>query len=116
MTQTDFVTLKAIRKQYHNPDPIVQLVGKVNEAHIFMDDVEGIALVDLGEQISTTTIEFIKQLRLKISLLGRIEKLETCGRDFPYMGYVEVNLKIPEIKAFNEDVLMLVIENSEYAQ
>ena len=32
------------------------------------------------------------------------------------MGYVEVNLKIPEIKAFNEDVLMLVIEDSAYAQ
>ena len=32
------------------------------------------------------------------------------------MGYVEVKLKIPEIKAFNEDVLMFVIGNSEYAQ
>ena len=32
------------------------------------------------------------------------------------MGYVETNLKIPVIKAFNEDILMLVIENSEYAQ
>ena len=32
------------------------------------------------------------------------------------MGYVEVNLKIPKIKAFNKDVLMLVIEDSTYAQ
>ena len=32
------------------------------------------------------------------------------------MGYVEVNLKIPEIKAFNQDVLMLVIEDSTYTQ
>ena len=32
------------------------------------------------------------------------------------MGYVEVNPKIPEIKAFNEDLLMLVIEDSTYAQ
>ena len=38
------------------------------------------------------------------------------GANIPYMGYVEVNLKIPEIKAFNEDVLMLVIEDSPYAQ
>ena len=36
--------------------------------------------------------------------------------DIPYMGYVEVNLKIPEIKAFNEDVLMPVTEDSTYAQ
>ena len=32
------------------------------------------------------------------------------------MGYVEVNLKIPEIKTFNEDMLMLVIKDSAYAQ
>ena len=32
------------------------------------------------------------------------------------MGYVEVNLKIPETKAFDEDMLMLVIEDSAYVQ
>ena len=32
------------------------------------------------------------------------------------MGYVEVNHKIPEIKAFNEDVPKLVIEESTYVQ
>ena len=32
------------------------------------------------------------------------------------MGYVEVNLKIPEIKSFDEDVLMLVIKDSAYVQ
>ena len=31
------------------------------------------------------------------------------------MGYVEVNLKIPEIIAFNEDMLVLVIKDSAYA-
>ena len=37
-TQTDPITLKAIRKQYHNPYPIACLVGKVDEAHILIDD------------------------------------------------------------------------------
>ena len=32
------------------------------------------------------------------------------------MGYIEVNLKIPEIKAFNVDVLMLVIEDGLFVQ
>ena len=32
------------------------------------------------------------------------------------MGYIEVNLKIPKIKAINEDVFMLVIEDGAYAQ
>ena len=70
----------------------------------------------LGAQLSIITIEFVKQLGLKIHQLERILKFEaTWGGDIPYMGYVEVNHKIPEIKAFNEDVLMLVIEDSAYA-
>ena len=49
--------------------------------------------------------------------VDRILKFETTGGgDIPYMGYVEVNCKIPENKAFNEDVLMLVIDDSAYAQ
>ena len=32
------------------------------------------------------------------------------------MGYVEVNLKIPEIEVFNKDVLMIVIDDSAYTQ
>ena len=31
------ITLKAIRKEYHNPDLIVQLVGKVNEICVLID-------------------------------------------------------------------------------
>ena len=32
----------------------------------------------------------------------------------PYIGYVEVNLKIPEVKAYNEDVLIMVMNDSRY--
>ena len=79
--------------------------------------MEFIALIDSGAQISTITIEFVKQLGLKIHQLDRILNFETTGGgDIPFMGYVEVNFKIPEIKAFNENVLMLVIEDSTYAQ
>ena len=41
---------------------------------------------------------------------------QQIGGDISYMEYVEVSLKIPEIKAFHEEVVMLVIENCEYAQ
>ena len=74
------------------------------------DDVE---CLDSGTQISTITIEFVKQLGLKIHQLDRILQFETTGGgNIPYMGYVKVNLKIPEIKAFNEDVLMLVKDSA----
>ena len=79
--------------------------------------MESLALIDSGAQISTITIELIKQLGLKIYQLDRILKFETIGGgDIPYMGFVETSLKIPEIKVFDEDILMLVIENSKYAQ
>ena len=77
--------------------------------------MECLVLVDPGAQISTITIEFVKQLGLKIHQLDRILKFETTGGgDIPYMGYVEINLKLPEIKGFNEDVL--VIDESAYNQ
>ena len=68
----------------------------MNEVCILIDDVECLALVDSGAHISTITTEFIKQLGLKIHQLDRTLKYETVGRgDIPYVGYVEVNLKIP---------------------
>ena len=36
------------------------------------------------------------------------------GGKFPYKGYVETLLEIPEIPNFKEYILMLVIEDSEY--
>ena len=113
--QTNTIILKALRECYHNPDPITYIIGRINEAHNLIDDVECLALVDSGAQISTITVEFVKQLGLRIHQLDRILKCETTGRgDIPYMGYVEVNLNIHEIKAFNEDVLMLVIDDNTY--
>ena len=48
--------------------------------------------------------------RLEIHHKHKIHKREATGESVtPYMGCVEVNLKILEIGAFNEDVLMLVI-------
>ena len=34
----------------------------------------------------------------------------TGGFEDPYIGYVEVNLCIPQISVYNEDILMLVIQ------
>ena len=38
------------------------------------------------------------------------------GVEVPYLGYVEIHLKIPEIKAFDQDVLLLIIPNSAHTQ
>ena len=82
-----------------------------------MDDTKCLALIDSGVQLSPITVKFAQQLGLEIHHLHKILKLEAMGgSDLCYMGYVEVNLKILEIGAFSEDMLMLVIEDSPYAQ
>ena len=90
--QNEPIILKAVKECYQNPDPIAHLIGKVNEAHTLIDDVECLALVDSRAQISTITIEFIKQFGLKIHQLDRILKFETTGggvqhgRRYPLYG------------------------------
>ena len=34
----------------------------------------------------------------------------------PYLGYMEAGLKLPEIKAFDLDVLLLIVPDSAYTQ
>ena len=49
--------------------------------------------------------------------LDRLLELEgTGGSSIPYLGYVEVNLQMPGIRVFNEDVLLMVIPMTTYAE
>ena len=36
------------------------------------------------------------------------------GLDVPYLGYVETHLRVPEVKAFDTDVLLLIVPDSVY--
>ena len=102
---------------YLNPDPLGRLIGKANKSKIVVDDAKCLALINSRAQLSTIAITFAQQLGLEIHHWNKILKLEAKGvGDISYMGYVEVNLKILEIRAFIEDVLMLVIGYSPYAQ
>ena len=38
------------------------------------------------------------------------------GLEVPYLGYVEVQLKIPEAEAFDQDVLLLIVPDSAHTQ
>ena len=96
---------------------MARLIGEANETKIKIDGLECLALVDSGAQLSTITGDFAKRLRLPIHPLHKMIRVKaTGGGDIPYLGYVEVNLKINDLWKFNEDVLMLVIKDSTYAQ
>ena len=105
----------ALKDLYHNPNPLVRLVGKPNETSVIVEDHEVKGLVDSGAQISSISDKFAKLLGLKIRKLETLLDLEpTGGGSVPYEGYVELRLQIPNVRAFDMDVLMLVIPESEY--
>ena len=78
-----------------NPDPVVCKVT---------------ALIDLGAEVSNISAKLCKDLDLKIQPLGQLLELEgPGGAAIPYLRFVEVNLQIPGIRGYNEDVLLLAI-------
>ena len=102
--------------QYHNPDPLVRLIGTPNESRVEIEGVPITALIDSGANLSAITKSFAEELQLDIKGLQTILDIEpTGGGRVPYHGYVECKLSIPQIKKFNLDVLMLVIDDSPYA-
>ena len=100
-----------------NPDPVTHLVGHSNKSPVIVDGQEMTALIDLGPQVSSVSSQFCENLALQIQPLGQLLELEgTGGTVIPYLGFTEVNLQIPGIKSYNEDVLLLVIQTTTYSE
>ena len=96
-----------------NLDPAAHLVGWLNEAPVIVDGQKVTALIDSGAQVSSISSGFCDLLALEVHPWGRL--LEgTGGSIIPYLGYVEVNLQIPGIKSYKEDVPLLVIPTRTY--
>ena len=100
--------------QYHNPDPLVRLIGNPNESSVFVEGVS-ITSFDSGANMSAITNSFAEELQLDVKSLQTILDIEaTGGGQVPYHGYVECRLKIPQVEKFDLDVLMLVIDDGPY--
>ena len=101
--------------EYHNPDPLVRLIGEANKAPAIVEGVPITSLVDSGACMSAMVKSFTEELQLEIKPLKTILDVEaTGGGAVPYHGYVKCRLKLPQIKKFDVDVLMLVIDDSAY--
>ena len=86
----------------HNPEPLFRLIGKPTESEVFVDGEQVTALIDSGAQISSITISLARTLKLGLKHFKTILDLEaTRGLQVPYLGYVEMQLKIPEVRAFD---------------
>ena len=101
--------------EYHNPDLLVRLIGEANEAPAVVEGVPITSLVDSGACMSAVVKSFAEELQLEIKPLKTILDIEgTGGGVVPYHGYVKCRLQLPQIKKFDIDVLMLVINDSAY--
>ena len=75
------------------------------------------ALIDLDAQVSSISPGFCEPLTLEAHPHGQLLELEgTGGSAILYLGCIEVNLQIPGIKGYNEDVLLLVIPTMTYSE
>ena len=107
--------------QYHNPDALARLIGDANITDVKIEGVDTKGLVDTGAQISAITQSFAETLKLRVHPLSRLMgpnlKLEiegSGGCDVPYQGYMEVNLKLPDIQKYNQNVVMLIVNDSQF--
>ena len=55
----------AAESGYHNPDPLVWVLGHANVAMVVIDGGKTMALVDTGSQISTLTEGFCTEMGLR---------------------------------------------------
>ena len=91
---------------YHNPDPLYRFVGEVNITTVLVESQEAKALLDSGSQLSSISLAWVKKLNLNPQQLQSVLQIEgSGGLDVPYLGYVEICLRIPGVKAFDNDVL-----------
>ena len=101
--------------KYHNPDPLLRLIGPANEATIIVEEQEFPALIDSEGQLSTMSEALVQALKLPVHKLNTLINAEVSGGNtIPYVGYVEARLQIPSIQAMNKDLLFMVSNNSPY--
>ena len=97
--------------KWHNPDPLYQLIGEANESKILIENREHKALIDSGAQVSSISKTAVE----KLGFLQTLLELEGAhGGEVPYLGYTELQLQIPGVTDFTQDVLMLVVPDTNY--
>ena len=100
---------------YHNLDPLYRLVDEVNDTIVLVEGQEAKALIDSGSQLSSISLAWVKKLNLNPQQLWSVLQIEgSGGLEVPYLGYVETHLGVPEVKAFDTDVLLLIVPDSAH--
>ena len=100
--------------QYHNPDAVARLIGPRNIAKVEINGIKTRGLMDSGSQVNMMTDRFLKKLgqtMTPLADLGLHLGVEgSAGTNIPYLGYTELNLKLPAANNYDSNQLFLVVE------
>ena len=82
-----------------------------------MNDEQVTALVDSGAQISAVFMAFVERHGLPIWQLQQLFDFEGFGAvEVPYIGYTQLQLKIPGVKDYDKDILVFIQKDSKYSE
>ena len=95
VSSTIDMKISQVAEKYHNPDPLLRLIGPANEATVIVEGQKFPALIDSGAQLSTMSKALVQALKLPIHKLNTLIEAEVSGGStVPYVGYVEARLQI----------------------
>ena len=115
VSSTIDLKISQVVDKYHNPDPLLRLIGPTNEAIVVVEGQNFPAFIDSGAQLSTMSESLVQALKLPIHKLNTLIEAEVSGGStIPYVGYVEARLMIPGIKVMDRDSLFMVSNNSPH--
>ena len=82
-----------------------------------MNDEQVTTLVNSGAQISTVSMAFVERHGLPIWQLQQLLDFEGFGGvEVPYIGYTQLQLKIPGVKDYDKDILLFIQKDSKYSE
>ena len=117
ISSTIDMQISKVVQKYHNVDPLLRLIGLVNEATTIVEGQRFLALIDSGAQLSTMLESVIQALKLPVHKLNTLIEAEVSeGGIILYMGFVEARLAIPGIAKLEKDSLFMVYNDSPYTK
>ncbi len=102
-----------------HPDPLARLIGRRNEADIWVNGLNVRALLDTGAQVTSVSDALCARLGLRIYKLKGIAMEGTGGICIEYVGYTKIHVALPESpkrpdSSSSFSVPAIVLKESEY--
>ena len=105
---------------YLNPDPFQHYIGPINWSEVLIDGELTTCLLDNGSQLNFMIPAYAIKRGLNVLSLNRLTE-ESGGALPPInclwggfvkpMGFVIVNIQVPCVKGYNEDQIVIVMDD-----